>query len=99
LNAAAEAGIWGIGVDKDQYNDAKRVMTSGVKRVDNGIFQAVQQEQSGRFAAGSDLLFNLKNGGMSVGRINPSVPAAYVKLMNSYKAKIIAGTLKVPAAL
>ena len=99
LNAAAEAGIWGIGVDKDQYNDAKRVMTSGVKRVDNGIFQAVQQEQQGKFAAGSDLLFNLKNGGMSVGRINPSVPAAFVKLMNTYKAKIIAGTLKVPAAL
>jgi basic membrane protein A len=99
LNAAAEAGIWGIGVDKDQYNDAKRVMTSGVKRVDNGVFQAAQQEQQGLFAAGSDLLFNLKNGGMSVGRINPSVPAAYVKLMKAYKAKIIAGKLKVPSAL
>jgi basic membrane protein A len=99
LNAAAEAGIWGIGVDKDQYNDAKRVLTSGVKRVDNGVYQAIQQEASGQFAAGSDLLFNLKNGGMSVGRINPSCPAAFVKLMNSYKAKIIAGTLKVPAAL
>ena len=99
LKAADEAGIWGIGVDKDQYNDAKRVLTSGVKRVDNGVFLAAQQEQQGKFAAGSDLLFNLKNGGMSVGKINPSVPAAYVKLMNSYKAKIIAGTLKVPAAL
>jgi basic membrane protein A len=99
LNAAAEAGIWGIGVDKDQYNDAKRVLTSGVKRVDNGIYQAVQQEQSGHFAAGSDLLFNLKNGGMSVGRINPSCPAAFVKEMKSYQAKIIAGTLKVPSAL
>lgn len=99
LKAADEAGMWGIGVDKDQYNDAKRVLTSGVKRVDNGIFQAVQQEKSGNFAAGSDLVFNLKNGGMSVGRINPAVPVADVKLMKSYKAKIIAGTLKVPAAL
>jgi len=99
LRAADEAGIWGIGVDKDQYNDAKRVMTSGVKRVDTGVFLAAQQEQQGRFAGGSDLVFNLKNGGMSVGRINPSVPAAYVKLMKSYKARIIAGTLKVPAAL
>ncbi len=99
LKAADEAGIWGIGVDKDQYNDAQRVLTSGVKRVDNGIFQAAQQEQQGKFAAGSDLLFNLKNGGMGVGKINPSVPAAWIKLMNSYKAKIIAGTLKVPSAL
>ena len=44
-------------------------------------------------------VFNLKNGGVGVGKINPAVPAAYIKLMNSYKAKIIAGTLKVPAAL
>jgi basic membrane protein A len=99
LKAADEAGIWGIGVDKDQYNDAKRVLTSGVKRVDTGIFQAVQQAASGKFLGGSDLLFNLKNGGMSVGKINPSVPPAYITLMKSYKAKIIAGTLKVPTAL
>jgi basic membrane protein A and related proteins len=99
LKAADEAKIWGIGVDKDQYKDANRVLTSGVKRVDNGIFQAVQQEARGKFLGGGDLLFNLKNGGMSVGQINPAVPAAYKKLMNSYKAKIIAGKLKVPAAL
>jgi basic membrane protein A and related proteins len=99
LKAADEAGIWGIGVDKDQYNDADRVLTSGVKRVDNGVYQAIQQVSKGQFAAGSDLLFNLKNGGLAVGKINPSVPKAYITLMNSYKAKIIAGTLKVPAAL
>jgi len=99
LKAADEAGAWGIGVDVDQYNLAKRVLTSGVKRVDNGVYAAAQQELQGRFAGGSDLVFNLKNGGMSVGRINPSVPASFVKLMNSYKKRIIAGTLKVPAAL
>ena len=80
LKAADEAGIWGIGVDKDQYNDAKRVLTSGVKRVDKGVFQTVAQEKAGKFEAGGDLLFNLKNGGMSVGKINPAVPKAYIKL-------------------
>jgi basic membrane protein A len=99
LKAADQAGIWGIGVDKDQYNDAKRVLTSGVKRVDNGVYQAAAQEKAGKFLAGGDLLFNLKNGGMSVGKINPSVPKSYITLMNSYKAKIISGKLKVPAAL
>src|SRR5205085_3871255 len=39
LKAADQAGIWGIGVDKDQYSDAKRVLTSGVKRVDLGVIQ------------------------------------------------------------
>jgi basic membrane protein A len=99
LKAADAAGIWGIGVDVDQYNDAKRVLTSGIKRVDTGVEDAIQQAAAGKFQGGSNLLFNLKNGGIGVGKINPSVPNAWVTLMNSYKAKIIAGTLKVPAAL
>jgi basic membrane protein A len=99
LKAADDAGIWGIGVDKDQYNDAKRVLTSGVKRVDVGVFDAIKSVQEGKFKGGSDLLFNLKNDGMSVGKINPAVPKAYITEMNKYKQQIIAGTLKVPSAL
>ena len=99
LKAADNAGIWGIGVDVDQYNDAKRVLTSGVKRVDTGVFAAVAQAKSGKFKGGSDLVFDLKNGGMGVGKINPAVPSSFIALMNAYKAKIIAGTLKVPTGL
>ncbi len=99
LKAAADAKLWGIGVDVDQYNDSARVLTSGVKRVDNGVYDAIQQAQAGKFQGGSDLVFNLKNGGMGVGRISPSVPKAWITLMNSYKARIIAGTLKVPTGL
>ena len=99
LKAADDAGIWGIGVDKDQYNDAKRVLTSGVKRVDVGVFDAIKSVQDNKLKGGSDLLFNLKNGGMSVGKINPAVPKAYIDEMNKYKKQIIAGTLKVPTAL
>ncbi|HET8895147.1 MAG TPA: BMP family ABC transporter substrate-binding protein [Gaiellaceae bacterium] len=99
LKAADAAGIWGIGVDVDQYNAAKHVLTSGIKRVDTGVYDAIQQAAAGHFQGGSDLVFNLKNNGMGVGRISPSVPASWVTLMNSYKAKIIAGTLKVPSAI
>jgi basic membrane protein A len=99
LKAADDAGIWGIGVDRDQYNDAKRVLTSGVKRVDQGIFLAIKAAKSGKSLGGTDLLFNLKNAGMSVGKINPSVPADFVTKMNKLKAKIIAGAVKPPAVL
>jgi basic membrane protein A len=99
LQAAGDAGKWGIGVDVDQYNLAKRVLTSGVKRVDNGVFAVAAQEQQGKFKGGTDLVFNLKNGGMGIGKINPAVPAGFISLMNSYKAKIISGKLKVPASL
>jgi basic membrane protein A len=99
LKAADAAGIWGIGVDKDQYNDAKRVLTSGVKRVDNGVFTAIKQVEEGKFKGGSNLLFNLKNKGMDVGKINPAVPKDLIDKMNELKQKIISGQVKVPAAL
>ncbi len=99
LKAADDAKIWGIGVDVDQYNDAKRVLTSGVKRVDTGVYDAIQQAQAGQFKGGQDLVFDLKNHGMGIGKINPVVPAAWLKIMNSYRARIVAGTLKVPTGL
>src|SRR4051812_14655043 len=99
LKAADQAGIWGIGVDKDQYNDAKRVLTSGVKRVDNGVYQAAQQVADGKFAGGTDLNFDLENGGMDVGKINPAVPQDLIDKMNAVKQQIIAGKVKPPASL
>jgi basic membrane protein A and related proteins len=99
LSAADQAGIWGIGVDKDQYNDAKRVLTSGVKRVDNGVFQAVKQVADGQFKGGTDLNFNLANGGMDVGKINPAVPQNLIDKMNALKQQIIDGKVKPPASL
>src|SRR4029453_6751097 len=99
LKAADAAGIWGIGGDKDQYNDAKSVLTSGGKRVDNGVFTAIKQVEEGKFKGGSNLLFNLKNKGMDVGKINPAVPKDLIDKMNELKQKIISGQVKVPAAL
>jgi len=99
LKAADEHNIWGIGVDKDQYNDAKRVLTSGVKRVDTGVYDAITQVTERKFKGGGNLLFNLKNGGMAVGKINPVVPQALINKMNALKERIISGEVKVPATL
>ena len=99
LSAADAAGIWGIGVDKDQYNDAKRVLTSGVKRVDTGVFDTVKQVADGKFKGGTDLNFDLANGGMDVGKINPAVPQDLIDKMNKLKQDIIDGKVKPPASL
>jgi basic membrane protein A and related proteins len=99
LTAAAQAGIWGIGVDKDQYNDAKRVLTSGVKRVDLGVFRVVKAVKEGKFKGNDDLKFTLANGGMSVGKINPAVPQELIDKMNALKQRIISGEVDVPATL
>jgi basic membrane protein A len=99
LSAAAQHKIWGIGVDKDQYRDAKRVLTSGVKRVDLGVFNVIKATKSGKFKGNRDLQFTLANGGMSVGKINPSVPKKFITAMNKIKTRIIKGKLKVPTKL
>ena len=99
LTAAAQHKIWGIGVDKDQYRDAKRVLTSGVKRVDLGVFNVIKATKAGKFKGNRDLKFTLANGGMSVGKINPAVPKKFITAMNKIKARIIKGTLKVPVKL
>jgi basic membrane protein A and related proteins len=99
LKAADQGNVWGIGVDSDEYTAAKHVLTSAVKKTYTGVYDAVTQAAAGKFQGGSDLLLNLKNGGVGVGKISPTVPKAWITLMNSYKARLIAGTLKVPATL
>jgi basic membrane protein A len=98
LSAADAKNVWGIGVDVDQYALAKHVLTSALKHVDVGIFDAVQQAKAGKFKGGSDVLFDLKNNGAGVGKISPKVPKAFITKMNQLKAKIVAGKVKVPVA-
>jgi basic membrane protein A and related proteins len=96
LKAADEAGIWGIGVDKDQYNDAKRVMTSGVKRVDTGVYNFIKAAKTGAPLGGGNLNFDLENGGMDLGRINPAVPKSIVAKTLALKQLIISGKVTPP---
>jgi len=99
LTAAAQAGRWGIGVDKDQYNDAKRVLTSGVKRVDLGVLNVIKATKDGKFQGNKDLQFTLANDGMAVGKINPAVPQAFIDKMNELKQRIISGDVTIPTSL
>ena len=96
LKAADEAGIWGIGVDRDQYNDAKRVMTSGVKRVDVGVYNFIKSAKNGAPLGRGNLNFDLENGGMDLGRINPAVPKSIIAKTLALKQLIINGKVTPP---
>jgi basic membrane protein A len=98
LDAANDAGIWGIGVDVDQYAlHPTHILTSAVKRVDRGVYLAIKGAQAGTFVGGGNLVFNLKNNGVGLGKINPNVPASYIKQINKLRAQIVAGKIKPPA--
>src|SRR6266550_1739338 len=67
LSAAKEHGLFAIGVDIDQSFLGAHILTSAVKRVDVGIFNAIAQAKRGKFKGGSNLVFNLKNNGVALG--------------------------------
>jgi basic membrane protein A len=99
LEAAKEQGAWGDGVDVDQSYLGPHILTSAVKRVDLGVFRFVQAVKDGTLVPGHDFVFDLKNGGVAVGKISPKVPKAYIARINTLKEQIIAGKIKVPTAV
>jgi basic membrane protein A len=96
LAAAKEAGVWGDGVDVDQSYLGPHILTSAVKRVDLGVFRFVQAVQNGTLTPGHDFVFDLKNGGVALGRISPKVPAAYKARLKVLSDQIITGKIRVP---
>jgi basic membrane protein A and related proteins len=99
LDAAKEQSVWGVGVDNDQAFLGAHILTSAVKRVDVAVETVVLSANRGTYKGGTDLVFNLKNKGVAIGKINRRVPQAYIKRMNSLGAQIIAGKLKPPSKL
>ena len=99
LKEASKLGKWGIGVDADEYSVAKRILTSALKKTDVGVYDTIVQASKGKFNGGHDLVFNLKNNGVGVGKISPQVKPAWIAVMNKFRAQVVSGKLKPPATL
>jgi basic membrane protein A len=99
LEAAKEQGVWGVGVDVDQAYLGSHILTSAVKRVDQGVYLTVKAAKDGTLAGGTDLTFSLKNNGVALGKMSAKVPAAYKARLNALKAQIVSGKIKPPAKL
>jgi basic membrane protein A and related proteins len=99
LDAAKERGRWAVGVDVDQSFLGPHILTSAVKRVDTGIYLAVKGAKGGKgYKGGRDLVFNLKNGGVGLGKFSPKahLKKAWLKQINTLKKQIISGKIKPP---
>jgi basic membrane protein A and related proteins len=99
LDAAKERGVWGLGVDKDQKNLGRHILTSAVKRVDQAVYLTAKAVKEGRFKGQRNTIFNLKNNGVAVGRIDSRVPKRFITRMNALKPLIISGKIKPPKTL
>jgi basic membrane protein A len=98
LAAAKEAGVWGDGVDVDQSYLGPHILTSAVKRVDLGVFRFIEAAKNGTLAPGNNFVFDLKNGGVALGKVSPKVPRAYLARVNALSTQIQTGKIKVPSA-
>ena len=86
-------------MDKDQKNLGRHILTSAVKRVDQSVYLTAKSIKEGTFKGGTDAVFNLKNGGVAVGRIDARVPKRFITRMNALKPLIIRGKIKPPKKL
>jgi basic membrane protein A len=70
LDAAKEKGVLGIGVDADQAYLGDHILTSAQKKVDVAVFETAKAVQDEAYKGGEDQVFDLKNDGVGLGKIN-----------------------------
>jgi basic membrane protein A len=101
FDAATDERIFAIGVDSDQATLVPEapILTSAVKRVDNAVFQTIEQSQNGEFPGGETVEFGLENGGLSLapfGRFDDQVPQEVKDQVEQAQKDIISGEVEVP---
>ncbi|HYH04103.1 MAG TPA: BMP family ABC transporter substrate-binding protein [Bacillota bacterium] len=103
INAAKEKGkgYWAIGVDKCQHAEGvsgnkNSVLTCMIKRVDVGIYKVSADAAKGNFK-GTQIQLGLAEDGVGYcANSKKTASAKAIKAAEAFKAKIIAGKIKVP---
>tara|TARA_B100001964_G_scaffold241630_1_gene314475 strand:- start:526 stop:1506 length:981 start_codon:yes stop_codon:yes gene_type:complete len=98
LQAAADAGVYGIGVDANQnYMHPGSVLTSMLKRVDVAVYNAFKTTMDGTYETGVFTLGLAEDGvGWSLDEHNESLISADMKAaVEQAKADIISGKINV----
>jgi len=95
LDAAKEKGVQGIGVDADQSYLGDYILTSATKHVDLAVFNAIKSVQDGTFKGGTDVLNNVANNGVGIGKIGPA-GLKYAGEIKKIQFEIAADKIKIP---
>jgi basic membrane protein A len=99
LAAAKHQGVWGIGVDVDRSYLGRFVLTSVVDSYDAPVLDAIRSLKAGTFTTGSDSVYDLRNGGVALGRFSPLVPLSLRRRVAAIGARIVAGRITVPTVM
>jgi basic membrane protein A and related proteins len=100
IQAAAEADVFVIGVDQDEYNTtfkggpAPKLASSALKRVDNAVFAVIQAASEGKFEGGV-YVGTAANGGVDYAEFHDAEVSAEIKAkLDEIKAALADGSLK-----
>jgi len=100
ISAAKEQGKYAIGVDSDQDDVEKgSVLTSMIKRVDESVYQTINDLAQNKFTAGSKI-YDLKAGGVGLSEMRftkDKIGKENLDKIKDVSAKIVKGDIKVPS--
>jgi basic membrane protein A len=93
LEAAKDKGVWGIGVDADQSALGLHILTSVLKRMDVAVYDMIRELKSDTFRTGRSTVFDLRDGGVGLGKVSPKVPRALLARVERVRKQIAAGVI------
>lgn len=98
IESSKENGKLAIGVDRDQYSLAPdNILTSAMKKVNEGVYQVVTDLNEGNFSGGKVLSLGLKDGAIGLApTTDKNVPQDVIDFVNEQSEKIINGEIVVP---
>ena len=97
MKAAADAGIWAIGVDSDQSFLGPHILTSVLKSFEAGFVDVFARVKTGKLGTGRDTTLTMRDGAAGLGRISPRVPRTLVTRLRQLERQIAIGKLRVSA--
>ena len=97
----ANADVWVIGVDRDQYAEGQVdantnvTLTSMVKRVDQAVIDVSNRTKDGDFPGGEVTWYGLAEDGVGLADDRGVISEDVMKEVETYKEQIISGEIKV----
>ena len=78
MRAAADAGVWAVGVDSDQSFLGPHVLTSVLKSFRAGLAEVLRQVEAGRVRTGRDTVLTMRDGAAALGQMTRRSPVPQV---------------------
>ena len=97
----ANANVWVIGVDADQYAEGQVdsstnvTLTSMLKGVNNAVVDISTKAKNGEFPGGTTTVYGLAEDGVGLADSRGAIPQDVLDKVEEYKEKIASGEIKV----